>query len=133
MHEWNLIETMPKTGKYFLVWDENLKAYEVANQPEGYCPGQMVQKQRKELLGGDVTSWLFQSHTLGKIAQMSEAHINERKTNVKIIPMLLLCLAVILGFYALIHILKLGAYALAIFFLLSIPQVRNGIKYLLFK
>jgi hypothetical protein len=52
MNEWNLIATLPKNGKYFLVWDEKLRVYETANQPEGYALGKWLKNRGKNSWGG---------------------------------------------------------------------------------
>ena len=40
MSEWKSIETMPRDGKYYLVWDENSKRPYVLNHPEGHSIGE---------------------------------------------------------------------------------------------
>jgi len=49
-----------------------------------------------------------------------------------IVP-LLICVGVVAALYVLAFVLKLGFYAFIIFVILSIPQVRSGIKYLFYK
>ena len=67
MHEWNTIETFPKTGKYFLVWDENLKAYEVANKPEGYAMGRWFRNYRTKSWNGAALPGYFKATHWGKL------------------------------------------------------------------
>jgi hypothetical protein len=67
MHEWNLIATMPRTGKYFLVWDENLTAYEVANHPEGYAIGRWFKNNKNKCWNGVALPGYFKATHWGNL------------------------------------------------------------------
>lgn len=47
MIEWKPIETMPRDGKYYLVWDENSNRPYVLNHPEGHALGEWIKNRSK--------------------------------------------------------------------------------------